>query len=359
MKKLHRYYLKELTLNALISGVVLFGIVLISFVYRGLTRAQGFGFAAAAEITLYMAADSLQHLMPIALLFATVLTFARASRDREITAIRAAGISPRTALVPAMLLGVLVSLFAMQVFHQIAPEFHFRKFRVVADGIRKLMSSTGMMTDRFETQNILMTWDRKTPDNHWHEVIIRVLRKQPELGPLQAGVFLADEAWIEDSGDDVLTMAFRNARNIASDTAGPSSLPEFTRISVSLRSIVADEELRKEDERDQTSDQLLAEVYRGVHKRPITAEYTVARRTCFGLLPALLAPIGFCIGVMARDRGRVTALVFSLVPLCLFYFADFFGTQFVRATEQPLFAYTAAVVLALAGIPFCWRLLRL
>lgn len=354
MKKLHRYYLRELAANALISTVVLFGVVLVSFVYRGLTRAQGFGFAAAAEITVYMAADSLQHLMPIALLFATVLTFARASRDREITAIRAAGISPRTALVPAMLLGIVVSLFAMQVFHQIAPEFHFRKFRVVADSIRRLMTTTGMMTDRFETGNLLMTWDRKTQDKHWHDVIIRVLRKQAEFGPLSAGVFLADEAWIEDSGDDILTLVLRNARG----TTVEASLPEFLRISVSLRSIVADEELRKEDERDQTSDQLLSEVYRGVHPRPITAEYTVARRTCFGLLPALLAPIGFCIGVMSRDRGRVTALVFSLVPLCLFYFADFLGTEIVRATDQPLFAYTAAVVLALFGIPFCWRLLR-
>ena len=54
----------------------------------------------------------------------------------------------------------------------------------------------------------------------------------------------------------------------------------------------------------------------------------------------------------------MTALVFSLVPLCLFYFADFLGTEIVRATDQPLFAYTAAVVLALCGIPFCWRLLR-
>ena len=41
MWRLHRYYLKELAVNAAITFIVLFGVVLISLVYRGIQRSQG------------------------------------------------------------------------------------------------------------------------------------------------------------------------------------------------------------------------------------------------------------------------------------------------------------------------------
>ena len=95
MWKIHRYYLREVTVSALLTFLVLFGIVLIASVSRGIDRAQGGNLLSAALITFYWAADTFPHLLAISLLIATVLTFARASQDREITALRAAGISPR------------------------------------------------------------------------------------------------------------------------------------------------------------------------------------------------------------------------------------------------------------------------
>ena len=76
------------------------------------------------------------------------------------------------------------------------------------------------------------------------------------------------------------------------------------------------------------------------------------------LLPCLLAPIGFAIGVYARDRGRVLALVFAMIPIVVFYLGDFIGAHLVRATDQAAFAFLPAALLALGGTPFCWRLLR-
>ncbi|MFO1051124.1 MAG: LptF/LptG family permease [Planctomycetota bacterium] len=354
MKKLHRYYLKELSVSALLSAVVLFGIVLISTVYRALGLAQGFGLFEVAKATILYAADTAQHLVPIAFLFSTVLTFARAARDREITAMRAAGISPRVAMVPAMLLGILVSLGSAQVFHQIAPEFHFQKFHVVANSIRNLILTTGMLGDRFATSGLVMTWDRKTDDNHWHDVLFRIDRGRPEFAATGAGVFLADEAWVEVQGEDLLVLILKNPR----PANGDGTLPQEVRIGVSMRAIVKDQDLRKEDEKDMTSDQLLSEVYRGVHNRPINARYVVDRRTCFALLPTLLAPIGFCIGVFSRERGRMLALVFAAVPVVLFYLVDFASAELVRKTSEPAFAFMPAVVLTVLGIPFCWKLLR-
>ena len=117
MWKLHRYYLREVTINSLLTFLVLFGIVLISVIYRGISQAQGFGIWAMAKTTMFMAADTIPHLLAISLLFATVMCFARASQDREITAIRSAGISPRVALTSALLVGIVFSLVASLAFH--------------------------------------------------------------------------------------------------------------------------------------------------------------------------------------------------------------------------------------------------
>ena len=74
---------------------------------------------------------------------------------------------------------------------------------------------------------------------------------------------------------------------------------------------------------------------------------------------ALFAPLGFCIGVLARNRGRVTALVFSIVPLAVFYFSDFLSAELMQTADVPLLAWLPGVVIAGLGAPFCWKLLRL
>jgi len=85
----------------------------------------------------------------------------------------------------------------------------------------------------------------------------------------------------------------------------------------------------------------------------------VHRRASFALLPFLLAPIGFCIGVLARDRGRVLALSYCMAPLSVVYLTDFLGETAMRHFRLPLIGWLPAVVTVILGVPFCWRLLRI
>ena len=93
MWRLHRYYLRELAVNASVTFLVLFAIALVSFIYRGIQRAAGGTLTDALVITVLFALDSMQHLLTISFLLATVMTYTRAAQDRELVAIRAAGIS--------------------------------------------------------------------------------------------------------------------------------------------------------------------------------------------------------------------------------------------------------------------------
>ncbi len=353
MWKLHRYYLREVATSSALVFAVLFGVVLISTVYRGIKRAEGFGLLAAAEVTFYWAADALPHLLPIAFLFATVLTFARASQDREITAIRAAGISPRVVMTSALLVGIVCSLFGSWTLHWLVPQTHYLKYRVVAESIREVLLSTGMTGDIFSMKGLTMTWERRNEQGHWEDVQILVQRDGEELQILDQGLWLADEAWVEVVDGERLALVLINAR----DALGRVDLPDRLTPSISI-SAIAESRRRDEGDKDLTSDQLLAEVYRGVHENDITARYLVHQRACFALLPILFAPLGFCIGVLSRDRGRMLALVYAMVPVFLFYLGDFVGNKLVRTTGEPLSAWTPALLLFALGAPFCWRLLR-
>ena len=172
MWKLHRYYLKEVGVSASITFVVLFGILLVSLVYRGISKAEGFSLVDAFLITFLWAVDTLPHLLPIALLFGTVLTYARASQDREITAIRSAGVSPRVAMVPALLIGIVFSIIASWALHWMVPRAHYWKYRVVAETVRSVLLQTGLMGDRFSYGGLMMTWESKDESGAWRDVLI-------------------------------------------------------------------------------------------------------------------------------------------------------------------------------------------
>ena len=361
MWKLHRYYLREVAASSALTFAVLFGIVLISLIARGIERAQGGDLLDAAVIVLLWAADTFPHLLAMALLFGTVLVFARASQDREITAIRSAGISPRVPMTSALLVGIVFTLLGVYALHYVIPLAHFYKYRVIAEATRNVIVNLGMQGDQLDlARNGVMTWERKDADHHFHDVVIHLSRGSLDgaaaAGAPDAGgrLYTASEAWFEvHRARESLALVLRELREPAT-----GAFLDHGRLEISLRRI-SEQNRRTEGDRDLGSDQLLAEVYRGVHPAPGAAQYTVHRRSCFALLPCLFAPIGFCIGVMARERGRMTALVFALPPLLVFYTSDILGQKLVQIADLPVFGWLPAAVLTVLGIPFCWRLLRL
>lgn len=354
MWKLHRYYLREVTATAVMAFLVLFGIVLIASLSRGIDRAQGGNLLEAVIITFYWAADTFPHLLTISLLISTVLTFARASQDREITAIRAAGISPRVPMVSALIVGLLLSIAGSWAQHSLIPKAHFNKYRVAAETLRNFLLNTGMSGGKIAFGGFFLSALEKDDQGRLHEVVIKLGNEKS--GELESGKsYLASEAWLDLGPDgETLHLNLRDTRN----AAGTQHFEGVIRIGINIRTM-SEGGARGEGDKDLTSDQLLAEVERGVHKNPLGAKFTVHRRACFALMPFLFAPIGFCIGVLARDRGRMTAVLFAMVPLMIFYATTMAAPNLVRMTNWPPTAWLPAAVVALVGLPFCWKLLRI
>ena len=316
MWKIHRYYLRELMVTGSVTFLVLFGIVLIASLSRGIDRAQGGSLLSAAMIAFYWAADTFPHLLTISLLISSVLTFARASQDREITAIRAAGISPRVPMVAALIVGLACSLAGSYALHSLIPKAYYNKYRVVGEAMRNFILNTEMQGGKIAFGDFFLSAEGKDERGHLHNVVIKLGESESEAAAqLEPGkAYFAREAWLELGADgETLTLELREIRS----AGGELGFLEQGQVRVNVRNLT--EGSRRERDDDLTSDQLLAEVERGVHEHPNGARYMVHKRTCFALMPCLFAPIGFCIGVLSRDRGRMTAVLFAMVPVALFY----------------------------------------
>ncbi|MBX3462063.1 MAG: LptF/LptG family permease [Planctomycetes bacterium] len=354
MWKLQRYYLRELTVNAAITFLVMFAVVLLSSIARGIQRSQGGGVLDAVKITLLFALDAFPHLLTIAFLIATVLTFVRAAQDRELLAIRAAGISPRVPMSAAVLVGILLSVLGSVAMHYVIPDVHFHKYRVVADVVRNAFLNLKLGSDRIK---ILDTGYVMTFREHvGTDYLDCTIYCPPErvLADMRSPILRVDRVSMPppDRFSDSIHILPQGVR----DPIGGAYTREIP-IEIPLRDI-ADRERRHDRDDDLRSDQLLAEVLRGVHLRPHEAVYALFRRCCFSLMPALLAPIGFCIAEFARERGRVLALVFALVPLAVFYLGEVLGARLLLTTASPWAAWLPAAMLLVVGVPFCWRQLR-
>jgi lipopolysaccharide export LptBFGC system permease protein LptF len=340
MWKLHRYYYKEVVLTAALTFVVLFGIAMISFVYRGIDRVADGNLISVALITLLFAADTLPHLLAISVLLGTALTVARAASEREMTAIRAAGISLRTPMTAAVLVGLAATLVALLALHYVIPWAHFHKYRFGAEALREFVQRTRLAADQIHIKGVVMTWDHEE-DRRFHGVVI--FRGEE--------ILLADTAWFEVEGE-LLTLHLEGASTPEGQAAVTSS-----KLMMNLREITEPGQ-REEGDRDLPTDQILAEIERGVQRDPVGATYTIHRRECYALLPAILAPLGFCIGLLVRDRGRAAALLLSMVPVLVFYACDFLSRQLLRALDAPAVAFLPAGVLLALSTPMCWRVVR-
>ena len=357
MWRLHRYYLKELAVNAAITFLVMFAVVLVSLVYRGIQRSQGGDLLDAALITLFFALDAMPHLLTIAFLLATVVTFTRAAQDRELIAVRAAGISPRVPMTSAVLVGIFLSVGASFANHYLIPEVHFRKYRVIAEVVRSAFMNLNLGGDRIkilDTGYILTFREREEDTRDF--VGCTLYSPRPIERGVESPIIYVDRVSIPELDEDNMQDDLRVVLSGVRDPLGAIA-PEEIIISVSPEDL-GSAGGRAEKDDDVRSDQLLAEVMRGVHADPAKATYTLFRRCCFALMPALLAPIGFCIAELSRFRGRVVALVLSLVPLAMFYFGEVLGARLLISTRNPWVGWMPVVLLTAIGAPLVWRQLR-
>ena len=122
-RKATQYIFFEMVPSFLL-GLVVFVFILLMFQtlrYTEFVLVHGGDMATIGKIIFYISMSFLPALFPMSLLFAILMTYGRLSADSEIVALKASGVGPWTLLLPAAILGVLVSMMSAQTMFGIGP----------------------------------------------------------------------------------------------------------------------------------------------------------------------------------------------------------------------------------------------
>lgn len=125
IKKLDLYIIKEL-IDPFLFGLLSFTLILsASMVLFELVRAvalQGMPLVTALKIFIFRMPSVVVYIFPMATLLATLLGFGRLSKDSEIIAFRASGISLYRLIVPVLAMGFAVSLITLAFYEIVVPQ---------------------------------------------------------------------------------------------------------------------------------------------------------------------------------------------------------------------------------------------
>ncbi len=129
MKLYFRYILKEL-IQPFIFGVAAFTAIFVGidilFQLADLYASFDISIFKLIELFLLSLPQVIVYTFPMAALLSTILGYSRLAGDNEVTALRAGGFSLRKIVVPALIIGLTVSLGAIFINEFVVPETNYR-----------------------------------------------------------------------------------------------------------------------------------------------------------------------------------------------------------------------------------------
>lgn len=149
-----RYVLKEHVAPFLLALFVITFLFVVDFLVTILDNVLSKGLPASTvlEIFLLNIAWMLSLSIPMAVLVACLMAFGRLSGDQEITAMKAAGVSPLAMMRPVLLVGVLVSELLILFNNWVLPEANHRSVELMSAVSRKkphAFIDAGKLTTQF------------------------------------------------------------------------------------------------------------------------------------------------------------------------------------------------------------------
>ena len=140
MKRLDRYLVREMVVPFLIGQCAVVMMLTGTVLYNNAETFLNFGIPAlgVAKIALYFIPYLVNLTMPVAMAVAASLTVSRLTRDSEITAMRAAGISLKRIFLPVFIVGVALSVADFYFGEKVVPWSNQQYERTMTDLSRNL-----------------------------------------------------------------------------------------------------------------------------------------------------------------------------------------------------------------------------
>lgn len=205
MSRMTRYVLAELTKAFLVALMGLTAMMLLVGVIREAV-AQGLPPAQVVRLVPFVLPDALRFAIPVTLLLAVSIVYARMSGMNEIVALKACGISPLVVLWPAFVMGFLLSLTTVWL-NDVAPTWGRAGIRrVVIEAAEDIAYSMLRIERRFTGRRLSINVKRVEG-----RTLIRPTVTVARRGSTPTITVTAESARIEtDYHERVLRIEFRN-----------------------------------------------------------------------------------------------------------------------------------------------------
>jgi lipopolysaccharide export LptBFGC system permease protein LptF len=143
------YIFKDLLRIFLLTALALAGIMSFAGLLRPLTQ-HGLDGSQVARMLGYFLPAMTTYSLPVAALFATTLVYGRLSGDNEVTACRAAGLSHWMISLPAVVLGLCITLLSALLLSFIVPAAMLQVERVIYSNLAQLVANRIQRTHAIE-----------------------------------------------------------------------------------------------------------------------------------------------------------------------------------------------------------------
>jgi lipopolysaccharide export system permease protein len=337
-------------------GLVIFLFVLIMFQSFKLSEyiiVQGANFEIVAQILFYMTLGFLQILIPIALLFAILLVYGRMSNDSEILAFKSLGLNSYHLLIPALTLGIIITIISIQVSFHVAP-WGQRQLDVLLNRLSQMRPGVtireGVFSEGFF--NLVVYANHIDKDSGLMKQVF-IYDERDAKNPL---TIIASEGEILKSDDSTGLRAFLrlNKGNIHKSTESNYTKIDFKEFDINLYDPHVFRE-RRTSANAMTMNEITANL-NGPElkdKRKLTLRIEYHRRWALALTSIVFTIIGFSLGTVTNRRSVQSGSMVICVGAIVVYwilFAIFEATAKNQVLHPGIAAWATNAIFIIFGL---------
>jgi len=365
MRLLSRTLFREILTSAAL-GCILFTLVL--FLERArplfefLVRDSGSPKLVAYLFALVLP-QALPYAIPLGVLVGTLITLSRMSRDGEITAMRAAGVSGRQVAPPILAFGFLMMLMASAASLWLTPWSIRERIKIQNQLISGQLTAevqARVFQEQFPNSIVYITDIPSTTNTRWHRIFLFDITPSSDRGDSPRLTLATDAIAVPDATHNRIQLSLSNfsSYDVSKD-------PSEYKVSYSP----AHDMILQAKRNDGVPSRPVAEMdtgplyklaYRNLtdRERTLEARIELHQRLALPFACMLLALTGIPLGVGSRRAGKSSAYVLT-VALALLYFTGLINAiNFGRQGTIPagLAVWIPNLVFAVLGFSLLTRL---
>ncbi|MBI2870599.1 MAG: LptF/LptG family permease [Candidatus Omnitrophica bacterium] len=332
MKLIRRYILKEFAGPFALSLVVLTFVLLMGNIVKlaELVINKGVNIIDVGKLLLFLIPYLLSYTLPMSILTGLLLAMGRLSHDNEVTAIRACGVSLSRIMYPILMVGLIFSLFGVNLNSEILPHAHFASRQTLKEiGLKKPAAYLEPGTFIKTFQNYII-WIHSIRGNKLRH--IRIYEPQEEDRPTRTIIAQKGEFIPSPEGNSIV-LKLVNGTSDEPNRKDPSAYYKLNFNTYYLTLDMSGEEdrsLLEKKPKDMTLSELrheLGELKNGSgaegadERRHMVTVYTteVHQKISLGFACLAVVFIGFPLGVVTRREERSINFLVSLGVMAAYY----------------------------------------